>query len=376
MASVHEQLTEKFHAWEMRGRGWQIWEAPVSPEPPFRPFHGHFSKAEPTIDDGRRPTVISSFIQQFSKRLGGTVEKPKAQATEEPEPEPAFLEREPLVELRTSLPASLSIPKETFEQFLRSLSLCHEPVGFEILGTHKKVIAQFTACAIDAPLLRRQLQANFHEAVFQSAEGTLREAWEMCGGDEALVVEFGLSKEFMLPLASGKLDPFVGIIGALSELKERELGLFQVLFQSVHNDWAESITRSVTHADGKPFFVNEPGLARAAENKVAHPLYAAVVRIAVKAESFKRILQIASDLAGSLRVFAHPRGNELIPLKNDEYPPSDHIKDVLCRQSRRSGMLLNSDELTGFVHLPSSAVRVPAFERDSGKSKPAPCAWG
>ena len=42
------------------------------------------------------------------------------------------------------------------------------------------------------------------------------------------------------------------------------------------------------------------------------------------------------------------------------------------RQTRRSGMILNSDELTGFVHLPSSAVRSPALMRDTGRTKAAP----
>ena len=104
---------------------------------------------------------------------------------------------------------------------------------------------------------------------------------EASQGDEVLAVEFGLKHEFMLPLASGKLDPFIGIIGALAELQPGELGLFQVLFQPVQNPWAESIVNSVTHADGKPFFVNSPELTGAAENKVARPLYAAVVRILV-----------------------------------------------------------------------------------------------
>ena len=35
-------------------------------------------------------------------------------------------------------------------------------------------------------------------------------------------------------------------------------------------------------------------------------------------------------------------------------------------------MLLNSDELVGFVHLPSSTVRSPVLARDSGKTKAAP----
>src|ERR1019366_5255343 len=74
----------------------------------------------------------------------------------------------------------------------------------------------------------------------------------------------------------------------------------------------------------------------------------------------------------SLRVFADPQGNELIPLENSEYPFDEHVEDLLRRQSHRSGMLLNSDELIGFVHLPSSAVRSLALDRDTGKTKAAP----
>ena len=129
---------------------------------------------------------------------------------------------------------------------------------------------------------------------------------------------------------------------------------------------------SVTHADGKPYFVNSPELAGAAEKKVARPLYAAVVRVLIRAGDFDRVIQLARDLAGSLRVFAHPSGNELIPLQNDDYPFEEHIEDVLRRQTRRTGMILNSDELNGFVHLPSTAVRSPVFQRQTTKTKAAP----
>jgi hypothetical protein len=162
------------------------------------------------------------------------------------------------VEFQASLPDKLDISKEAFEQFLLNLSLCREPIAFELIGSHKKVAAQFVAGQSDAPLLRRQLQAYFPEAVFVPREGGLEQAWDASRGDEALAVEFGLKHEFMLPLASGKLDPFIGIVGALAELQPGELGLFQVLFQPVQNPWAESIVNSVTHADGKPFFVNSP----------------------------------------------------------------------------------------------------------------------
>lgn len=369
MPTAHEQFSEQFRRWELRGRGWQVFGEPICPEPPFIPFRGHHLSSEPIVDDGRRPTLLSSIFRKLTAHRP----EPLPDVPEpEDEPEPTPLARESLIELQASLPDKLDIPKDAFEQFLSNLSLCREPIAFELLGSHKRITSQFVAAPEDAPLLRRQLQAYFPEAVFVPGEGNLDRAWEASTGDEILAVEFGLNHEFMLPLASGRLDPFIGIIGALSELQPGELGLFQVLFQPVENPWAESIVNSVTHSDGKPFFVNSPELASAAENKVARPLFAAVVRIMVCASDFDRVVQLARDLAGSLRVFAHPNGNELIPLRNDDYPSQEHLEDVLHRQTRRTGMLLNSDELIGFVHLPSSAVRSPAFQRQVGKTKFAP----
>jgi len=368
MSRLDEQLTEQFHQWELRGRGWQVFDEPVSPEPPFRPFHGHYLPDAPAIDDKRKPTFFSSLIE----KLNAAPPSASVESETEEEPEPQILIRDSLVEFQASLPDKLDISKEAFEQFLLNLSLCREPIAFELLGVHKKVAAHFAAAAADAPLFRRQLSAYFPEAMFVPREDTLKQAWNASTGDEVLAVEFGLANEFMLPLASGKLDPFIGIIGALSELHPGELGLFQILFQPTHEPWAESILASVMGSDGKPFFVNSPELLNAAENKIDHPLFAAVVRILVCAGERERMLQLARDLAGSLRVFTHPNGNKLIPLKNDDYPSEDHIEDVLQRQSRRSGMILNSDELIGFVHLPSSAVRSPVFQRQTTKTKAAP----
>jgi hypothetical protein len=370
MPSAHEHFSEQFKKWEIRGRGWQVFPQPIFPEPPFVPFRFRAMTETPAVDDGRRPTFLSNLARKLARP---TPEPPPSPIEpEEEEPGPTPLVRDSQVEFQASLPDKLDVPKEAFEQFLLNLSLCREPIAFEMLGTHKKVTTQFAAAATDGLLLRRQLQAFFPEAVFIPGEGNLESAWNATTGNEMLAVEFGLEREFMFPLQSGKLDPFIGIIGALAELQPGELGLFQVLWQPVRERWAESILASVMNQDGKPFFVNAPELTGAAENKVARPLFAAVVHIMVCAEDFDRVLQLASDLAGSLRVFSNPNGNALIPLQNEDYPFEDHIEDVLQRQTRRTGMLLNSDELTGFVHIPSSAVRSPAFLRQTRKTKTAP----
>jgi DNA helicase HerA-like ATPase len=365
-----EQLTRQFYQWELRGRGWTVWPGPVELEPPFRAFPGHFLPPPTIVDDGRFETGWSRFGAAFLR--GFRKEEPKSAEPPVEEEEPAARAipyREDLVELQAVLPSDLNIPREAFEEFFASLHLCREPLAFEIVGQPSRIAAQFVAHPGDADLVRRELQAFFPDAVFLSQQGFLKEAW---GEGEAAVVEFGLGKEFMQPLASGKLDPFVGIAGALAELGPRELGLFQVLFEPVRHPWAESIRRAVTDDLGKPFFANAPELTRQAEQKIEWPLYAVVVRIAAQAPEFGRAWEIARHLASSLRVFAHPTGNELIPLTNDDYPFAEHVEDVLRRQSRRSGMVLNSDELIGFVHLPQGVVRTPALVRQVGKTKPAP----
>ena len=372
MSPLDEHLNEQFHQWEIRGRGWQMFDAPVCPEPPFQPFYGYRFLPAPRLDDLRKPYFLSSLVDNLKKQFSASPRPVVVDSESEEEPAVQTLIREPLVELQTSLPAKLDISREAFDQFLSNLSLCREPIAFELLGSHQRVIAQFAASEQDVSQVRRQLQAHFPEATFLPRAGTLDKVWEASEGDEVFAVEFGLEREFMFPLASGKIDPFIGIIGALAELKPGELGLFQVLFQPVQHPWVDSIERSISQLDGKAFFDDYQELTDAAKRKVQRPLFAAVVRMMARSTTRARSREIARDLAGSLRVFAHPQGNALIPIHNDDYPFEAHIEDVLLRQTRRAGMLLNSDELFGFVHLPASAVRSPVLLRDAGKTKAAP----
>jgi hypothetical protein len=354
--------------WEKRGRGWQVFGEPVYPEPPFVPFAFRPMAETPVVDNGVRPSFLGSLFRKSAV-------PPPPEVGPEPDGEPDTRPQGPrdaLVELQVTLPADLDISRDSMERLFGNLSLCSEPIAFELLGTPKRVLAQFASSEQDALLVRKQLSAYFPAVQFRQVEGTLERTWDNSAGDHYLAMEFGLEREFMLPLATGKLDPFIGIVSALAELQSGELALFQVLWQPVNELWAESIVNSVTMPDGKPMFVNAPELAQAAESKVAKSLYAVVVRMLVRSATYHRLQAISREFAGSLRAFGTPQGNALIPLHNDNYPFEEHIVDVVFRQSRRSGMILNSDELTGFVHLPSSAVRSPALQREAGKTKSAP----
>jgi hypothetical protein len=63
--------------------------------------------------------------------------------------------------------------------------------------------------------------------------------------------------------------------------------------------------------------------------------------------------------------------NMLIPLNNDGYPLADHQLNVLLRETRRIGMILNAKELSTFVHYPF-AITSKKLERDIQKTKAAP----
>lgn len=372
MASLDDKLTEQFLAWEFRGRGWQLWDTPVIPEPPFRPFPGHFLPPEPTIDDGRRPTVISAIADMVWNRLAGSpVEEAEAPVDEE-EPLPDELRRSSIETVEVRLQSGIGMCREEWGYFFASLSFCAEALSYEIVADEEAITIQFAAGPPDICLVRRQLKAFFPEAGVNYSGDKLWEAWTARDGNVAAIVDFGLQKEFMLPLSVGKSDPFLPVLGALEGLESGEVGAYQVLFEPVRHPWADSVVRSVSKGSGEPFFDNAEDLFKGAKQKVSKPLYSAVLRVAAKSESEARTLEILSDLAGALRVFDNPAGNALFPLPNDEYPVEVHQDDFLRRETRRSGMIVNADELSGLVHIPSEGVRSPRLFRRMGKTKAAP----
>lgn len=371
MGRLDEIVSEQYARWVERGQGWKVWPYPVLPEPPFRPFVGfRFPRPNVEEDDGRKRGLLASLLDLAHQKLNP--KPPLIPELEQEEPEAEPFAREELVELQTILPSNLDIKPEVFADFLSQLAVCQEPIAFELLGTAGRIAVQFVAHPKDVPILKRQLAGHFPEAAFISAESGLVNAW-MESQDESLIVEFGLEQEFLLPLTTGrKLDPFVGLLGAMRELRSGELALFQVIFHAAEHNWQESAMRIVTDAQDKAIFVNRPELVEQAKQKLTSHLHAAIVRIAVKAGDQERPTDIARELAFALRTFENREGNALIPLYNKDYPPDDHEEDVLLRQCRRNGMLLNTEELMGFAHFPSSAVRAPELMRQSGCTQAAP----
>lgn len=375
--SLAEQLTAQFYAWEKRGRGWQVWDYPAVLEPPFVPFVRYAPQTQPIEDDARHPGLVSRLWTRMRGRANETTAADSADLNDWDSVAAADDdgEEEDLVEYQLTLPETAASTPELAERLILSLGACAAPVAFELLGFPERVVLQFAVRTEDAAILRTALATYIPEAVVTETRGFLATAWRAASGGKGGIVDFGLSREFMLPLgvpSSFTVDPLLGFLGALQEMTEGERGLVQVLFTPTAYPWAESALRAITDGEGAAFFIDAPETVNQTAEKIASPLFAAVVRVAARAKTEERAWQITRSLGSGFAQLGRRSANELIPLENDNYPVSDHEADVASRRSHRSGMLLSARELAAIVHLPSPSVRIPSLRGSARTTKAAP----
>lgn len=371
MSSLSEHLANQFRAWEQRGRGWQVYGYPVVLEPPFRPFAGYIPLPSVGRDDGRRAGLAESVWNSLRGRRVEQAARPAAREFDEPEAE-ADPESDALVELQIRLPSRTDVSPELAQRLVSNLLASQEKLGFELLGIGPEIILQFVVPQSHADAFRAAIETYIPDVCIAEQE-TLSEAWEANAADETVVVEFGLSNEFLLPLAaprSFRIDPLLDFLSTLEALDEDELGLVQVLFEPVRHPWARSAIQWLTGTDGTPLFADAGPLLQGASEKFGTPLVAAVVRVAGRAESSERAWAIARRLGGAFAQFS--AANELIPLDRAGYEPFDQEHDLVRRRSHRGGMLLSISELVGLVHVPASSVRSEHLREEPRKTKAPP----
>jgi hypothetical protein len=370
VASRAERLTRSFYAWEFRGRGWQEYDRAVQLEPPFRPFLGHRATREETRDEGRRETWLSALAGRF---FGAEKKAPHVAEADEPLPEPepeVFQGGMPLAEITVSLPQGASVSPGLSANLLVSLAACRFPLAFEIVGLPESLRVGLACRTPDHERLRGLMKANFPEAILGDAPAPLRASWRGAPGVSA-AVEFGLAREFMLPLRTFREfrpDPLLSLYAALAEVGAGEIGLFQVLFEPAACPWAESVIRAVHTPEGEPFFADDPEFTKLAGEKVEYPFFAVALRMGVRARSEARASDLLYGMASALNHFAGT--NEFTPLASED--EIDLEEDLLARTTHRSGMLLTTPELAALVHLPGDSVRLAKLAREAKRTKAAP----
>ncbi|MFN0009566.1 MAG: helicase HerA domain-containing protein [Planctomycetota bacterium] len=372
-STLSTRLTENFYAWERRGRGWTRYPYPVPLEPPFRPFFHAGTPETGIADDGRRPGVLERVFNRLRSGDEPCEVSPRNDENEDvPEHDDDQSDR---VELRIRIPQSLNPGRDLAERMILALSGTVSPVSFELVGLSDGVILQFACRTEDVPTLKQVLEAFVPEASVEETPGFLEKAWSARELGYPVIADFGLSREFMLPIdvpRSFEVDPVLAFVSALDGMDEREIGVLQVLFARTSYPWAESIARAITDGTGGAFFIDAPETASRAKAKISRPLFACVVRIGVLAATETQAWKRARNLGNALAQFANPASNEFVPLENDFYTDTDHARELILRRTRRSGMILASDELASIVHLPSPSVHAPGIRGQARKTKRAP----
>lgn len=368
---LSEELTTRFYQWEKRGRGRHVFDFPVDLEPEFYPFFGHFAHTPQLIDDGKRPTLLSSIVNLFK---GNTRKESENNALYDIPPVKGYHYESDgdLVVYSVVFPKSTKLEAEDMEHLLLMLSYTESPVSFEIIATGTTISTQFACRETDASQVYSQVKAYFPSAIITKHDKGL----DVLANDlETCVIEFGLADEFMRPISmvsQTDKDPFIGLFATLEHLQKGEQGTIQILFKGAINPWAESIMRSVTDNQGGSFFADAPEMVKLAQEKISAPLYAVCIRVVGQAEKGSRAVDIAKNIGLTLTRISKSKGNALVILRQDDIDIGDMIDNVFLRQSYRLGMLLNSQELATLVHFPTPDIVSAKVERDAKKTKLAP----
>lgn len=368
---ISKQLTLRFYQWENRCRGWHIYRYPVDPEPPFEPFFGHFVEEGEIIDDGRKETLISSFLKSFRtetakpKRPEGQKELGSFKADESTVAD--------LVSLSVLLPEGYKTRFADFEQLFVMLSYVEHPITFEVYADHGKIDLRLICNRQDVRFVESQIHGYFPEAVFEFVDAI--DAPLFLDAGDSFVQDFGLEEEFTRPIfthTTHDQDPYVGLFSVLENIGEGESAIVQVTFKGSVNSWSESILRSVTGGDGKAFFENAPEMVPLAKEKISAPLFAVNVRLFIQGGNPSFMAQLSRQITHTISESTRSPYNKLIPLSFEGYDQESLAEDLLNRKSHRLGMLLNAKELLSLIHFPSPRIQSKKLRHIATRTKEAP----
>lgn len=367
MDALSEQLTTQFYQWEMLGRGWLLANDAIELEAPFTPFFGHFPWKEPEyVDDGIKHTLISGLLASL-KKPKPKKETPSFELSYEPIP---IIDLEELTVLQVSLQKDGKVSALQSEQFLSMLSYLTKPVSFELIATSEKITIQLACIKSDALYVKAQVQTYFPSI-------HLREDGDALDVEERFscyaTVDFGLEQEFMRPINTNhKLDALTGLFSLLERVERDQKLIVQVLFNGLVNNWQNSILHSVTDYDGKCFFQDAPEMLKLAREKVSMPLLVASIRTIAFDTDLPEAYSLLNKVAFTLKQTYGNESNALIPLSEEQYAAQMRFDDIMCRTSRRLGMLLNTEELAAIVHFPSPELISKKLLHATRKTKLAP----
>jgi len=367
--SANERATIDFYQWEYLGRGYYHFEVPVDIEPPYIPFSHKKHRKDAFVDDGKVPSLFT--------RIGNWITSSDSETEEQEGTEilPTYLKPEDspkLVGFSLCFSKGQEINPAVCVELLNLLSFTANPISFEILGSEKEIRIQIISSQEDGTRVKSQLKAYFPNVIIQEINPL------DFGFDDfqtIAICDFGISNEFMLPIHSSNsfsIDPLTSIIASMEHLTNDDTALFQVIFKGVTAPWARDIPRSVSDGMGGSFFANAPEMLPCSKEKVSSPLFSVVIRIATQGNNEQRSVYLNQEISRSITRISASEHNHLIPLSNEGYKYDFHVHNVHHRLSNRLGFILNTKELSTFVHYPNKTVVSSKLGFQTEKTKQFP----
>src|SRR5262249_43671690 len=130
----------------------------------------------------------------------------------ESEPEPVHFDRdEELAEIGVGFPSDIKVARDRAGELLNAVGKARDPISFEIVGTDESISLQFASTRSDRAALYQQIPAYFPEVTIWEQPDFLSRRWNAAHGPRAMV-DFGLSREFMLPVRLARdfdVDPLI-----------------------------------------------------------------------------------------------------------------------------------------------------------------------
>ena len=255
------------------------------------------------------------------------------------------------------------------EQFILSLQKVREPVSFEILGDKDRILCQLHCARSDLSLIQHQLAGLYPRTqTLMTEEDFLASILE--ASENAVIVPYALSNFYVYPLKIFNKfnDPLIVLFAVLESLERNNFGGLQIIWYPAKNNWAENIRLSSRNEfdPRKPSRFREQDLIKQTEQKIEKPFFATAINIIASSS------QVARSLESYLSLFTTTYNN-LERVKNFESYSFECLKEaVLGRFSNHYGMLLNSAELAGLLHLPSPDITSQKLIRPRIKTVPAP----
>jgi len=325
-------------------------------------------KIRAEMQNGRGSGVVSPYPVEMEPSFESFTHKGQAPksgfwglfTTEKTTAAPAVKQAKPVANLgfiSINLPTEGKLNLPQFEKFILSLKLSY-PLSFEVIGTVDKITLQLACQQKDIALISGIFQTHFPDSEAIESSDNLSENLQT---RQLVVATYCLKESHFFPLNTNlKLDPYSVLLSNLSSIS-RGVAALQLFFTPVKNNWADNMRLACRdeYDLSKSFFADLPDLPKLVIEKTGKPLFAVSLRLIAsnqqllnQAESF--LSQYANQHNGFARV-------------TDSYPASS----VLNRTSHTPGMILNSEELVGLIHLPDPELNIPKLAK-AKKSVAAP----